>query len=467
VRASDRAGGGPILFADLYELTMLQVYFDRGMRETAVFDLFFRHLPPGRNYLLACGLARALEHLESLRFGDDDLAYLRGLKLFSEPFLESLRAFRFSGDVHAVPEGTPVFPNEPLIQVEAPLPEAQLVETFLMNQVHFQTLAASKAARVMRAAGGRTVVDFAMRRMHGIDAGVEGARAFHLAGVDATSNLLAGKRYGIPVAGTMAHSFVQAFDTESEAFRAFLDSFPAAIVLVDTYDTLEGVRHAIERVRELGDPSRVRGVRLDSGDLGELARQSRGLLDAAGLAHVEIFASGGLDERSIAKLVAGGAPIDGFGVGTRMGVSEDAPCLDMAYKLSGYAGRGRIKLSPDKANLPGPKQVYRSLRGGRAAGDVLAARGERVDGRPLLVPVMRAGRRTAAGEDSLADARRRAREEQALLPDACLDLDPMPAPYPVELSPALAAETERLRRALRPASAARGDRAAPSPRGTP
>ena len=439
---------GLALFTDLYELTMLQVYFDQGMRETATFDLFFRRLPPGRNYLLACGLADALEYLETLRFGEDDVAYLRTLGCFSEPFVRSLLEFRFGGDVYAVPEGTPVFPNEPLLQIEAPLPEAQLAETFLINQIHFQTLAASKAARVVHAARGRTVVDFALRRMHGTDAGRAGARAFYVAGVDATSNVLAGKRYGIPLAGTMAHSFVQAFDDEREAFRAFLKSFPGSTLLVDTYDTLEGVRRAIELVREHGSAFHVRGVRLDSGDLNALARETRDLLDRAGLASLEIFASGNLDEDAIARLVAQEAPIDGFGVGTRMGVSADAPYLDMAYKLSGYAGRGRIKLSPHKANLPGPKQIFRTERGGRAAGDVLALRGEAVPGRPLLVPVMRAGRRTAAGATGLAEARQRAREELARLPEACLDLAAMATPYRVELSPALAAETARLRASL-------------------
>jgi nicotinate phosphoribosyltransferase len=242
---------------------------------------------------------------------------------------------------------------------------------------------------------------------------------------------------------------VQAFDDEREAFRAFAKSFPGSILLVDTYDTLEGVRRAIELVREQGSAFDVRGIRLDSGDLGALAREARARLDAAGLARVEIFASGNLDEHAIANLVAQGAPIDGFGVGTRMGVSEDAPYLDMAYKLSGYAGRGRIKLSPQKSNLPGPKQVFRTLLGGRAAGDVLAARGEAVEGRPLLVPVMRTGRRTEAGAVGLGEARQRAREDLGQLPEACLRLEAMETSYPVELSPALAAETERLWNELR------------------
>ncbi len=431
---------------------MLQAYFDRGMRETAVFDLFFRRLPETRNYLLACGLDDALRWLETLHFSEEDLAYLRELRRFSEPFLESLREFRFTGDVHAMPEGTPVFANEPLVQVEAPIPEAQIAETFLINQIHFQTLAASKASRVVRAARGRTVVDFGLRRMHGSDAGLKGARAFYLAGIDATSNVLAGKSYGIPVAGTMAHSFVEAFEDESEALLAFARSFPRSILLVDTYDTLEGVRRVIELLRAGGGAVQVQGVRLDSGDLGALARATRTLLDDAGLRDVEIFASGSLDEEAIRDLLAGGAPIDGFGVGTRMGVSADAPALDMAYKLSAYAGRDRMKLSPGKPNLPGPKQVHRIERGGRAAHDVVATRGEAIEGRPLLVPVMRGGQRLPAGKASLGEARSRAREELSRLPEACLQIEPMETPYPVELSPRLAQRTEALRSELEEAT---------------
>jgi nicotinate phosphoribosyltransferase len=298
---------------------------------------------------------------------------------------------------------------------------------------------------VVSAARGRGVVDFGMRRMHGTDAALAGARAFYLAGVDATSNVLAGRRHGIPVAGTMAHSFVQAFADEGEAFRVFARSFPRSILLVDTYDTLAGVHRVIELVRRGAE---VRGVRLDSGDLGALAREVRGLLDAADLPELEIFASGELDEEAVRDLVDAGAPIDAFGVGTRMGVSSDAPYLDMAYKLSGYAGEGRIKLSPHKGNLPGAKQIHRLERGGRACGDVLALRGEAQAGRPLLVPVMRGGRRLPAGEVSLAEARERAQQELARLPEACLGLEPAEPPYPVELSPALAERTRSLRKEL-------------------
>lgn len=441
---TDRNAG---LLTDLYELTMLQSYFDHGMRETAVFDLFFRRLPRQRNYLLAVGLEDALRFLERLAFGPEALDYLRTLNLFSPEFLDSLRHFRFTGDVYAVPEGTPVFPNEPLLQVEAPLPEAQVAETFIMNQVHFQTLAASKAARVVQAAGGRAVVDFGLRRMHGTDAGLKGARAFYVGGVTATSNVLAGQVYGIPVAGTMAHSYIQAHEDERDAFRRFAQSFPRSTLLVDTYDTLRGIRNVIDLARESGSQFEVRAIRLDSGDLGALAFEARRMLDEAGLRHVEIFASGSLDEWSVQRLVAQGAPIAGFGVGSRMGVSEDAPYLDMAYKLSAYGGRGRIKLSEAKSNLPGRKQVYRLPSTGEAERDLIAVHDEAISGRALLVHVMAGGRRLPAGESSIEAARDRARSELERLPARCRSLESAP-PYPVDLSPRLSAETERLRRIL-------------------
>lgn len=437
-----------VLFTDLYELTMLQAYFDRGLQEQAVFELFFRRLPGTRNYLVACGLEDALAYLERLKFGPDALAYLEGLKCFSRAFLESLRTLRFRGDVYAVPEGTPVFPREPLLEIVAPLPEAQLVETFLMNQVHFQILAASKAARVVSAAAGRAVTDFGARRMHGTDAGIKGARAFYVGGIDSTSNVLAGRMYGIPVTGTMAHSYVQAFPDELEAFRAFVGSFPESTLLVDTYDTLEGVRNVVRLARELGPRFRVRAIRLDSGDLGSLAREARHLLDGEGLTSVGIFASGSLDEHAIRNLVEEGAPITGFGVGSRMGVSDDSPSLDMAYKLCAYAGQGRIKLSPEKSNLPGLKQVYRHSNGGKAVGDVLGLYGEELSGRPLLVQVMRGGVRLPAGRATLREARDRARSEIAILPDWIRRLEPAQPPYRVDLSPGLERETDRVRRML-------------------
>ncbi len=432
------ADPSPALITDLYQLTMLQAYAEEHMRERAVFSLFVRRLPAGRNYLLACGLDPVLEYLESLRFDEPALAYLGSLGRFSPAFLQSLASLRFTGDVDAVPEGTPVFGGEPILEIAAPIAEAQLVETFVMNQISLQTVLASKAARVVEAAGGRRVVDFGLRRMHGTDAGLKGARVFHIAGVDATSNVAAGQVYGIPVAGTMAHSYIQAHDDEYEAFKAFARLYPETILLVDTYDTLAAIDKVVRLSREVGSGFRVSGVRLDSGDLAALAREARQRLDAAGLDGVRIFASGGLDEATIAGLVAAGAPIDGFGVGTDMGVSRDAPAVDIAYKLVEYAGRPRLKTSPGKASLPGPKQVYRIESGGMADHDVLAGRDEPIPGRPLLRAVMRGGHRLLAGRVTLDDARAHAREELGRLPARIRALAPADPPYVVELSAALA-----------------------------
>ncbi|MFW5681322.1 MAG: nicotinate phosphoribosyltransferase, partial [Pseudomonadota bacterium] len=438
-----RNGGAPALFTDLYELTMLQAYVARGMTDTATFSLAVRKLPPERNLLIAAGLGTLLDDLESLHFCADDLAYLRGLATFGDDFLDWLGRFRFSGRIDAMPEGTPVFAGEPILEVTAPLPEAQLIETLVLNRIQLATLAASKAVRVVHVAAGRKVVDFGARRAHGIDAALEAARAFHIAGVGATSNVLAGQRYGVAVAGTMAHSFVQAHDDEAAALRSFAGLYPETILLVDTYDTLDGVAKVIDLARELGDEFRVRGVRLDSGDLGDLAERSRRLLDAAGLERVEIFASGGLDEAAIADLVGQGAPIDGFGVGTHMAVSRDVPALDIAYKLCAHVGRGRLKLATGKPVLPGRKQVFR-----QDGGDVIARADERLDGRPLLVEVMRDGKRLPAGRDDLETARERCRTALDALPAAIRGVAPADEPWPVAVSPALADYDEQVRRAV-------------------
>jgi nicotinate phosphoribosyltransferase len=430
-----RAGLG--LFTDLYQLTMLQAYAEEGMSDTAVFSLFVRRLPEQRNFLVACGLESVLAYLEQLQFTEDDITYLRSLKLFKDGFLDWLRGFRFTGDVSAVPEGTPVFANEPIIEVTAPIAQAQLVETFLMNQVHVQTVIASKAARVIAAAGKRKVVDFGARRTHGIDAALKAARASYIAGVHATSNVLAGKLYGIPVAGTMAHSYIQAHRDERDAFRAFARTFPGTVLLVDTYDTVEGVRRVIELLTEGPERLKVGALRLDSGDLIELARETRRLLDAAGLREIEIFASSSLDEYEIAALLAAGAPIDGFGVGTGMGVSSDAPTIDIVYKLVEYAGQGRTKFSKQKPILPGRKQVFRREENGYSIGDVIATSGESLEGRALLRQVMRGGQRTREGEDDLQTARRRAAEEVSRLPQHLTALDSADPPYPVAVSPVL------------------------------
>ncbi len=425
------------LFTDLYELKMLEAYLREGMAGEAIFTLFVRRLPPGRNFLLACGLDTVLEYLEQLRFDESELAYLASLEQFSQSLLESLRGFRFEGEVRGVPEGTPVFANEPILEIRAPIAQAQIVETFVTNQIHLQTLLASKAIRVVLAAQGRPVVDFGARRMHGVDAAVKAARAFYIAGVVSTSNVLAGQRYGLPVAGTMAHSYIQAHDDEREAFRAFAETYPDTTLLVDTYDSLEGVRHVIALARELGDAFKVAAIRLDSGDLGELARQSRKLLDAAGLERVQIFASGGLDEHAVARLVDD-APIDAFGVGTSMGVSADKPDLDIVYKLAEYAGRGRLKLAADKPVLPGAKQVFRLEQNGAAVRDIIARAGEQSAGRPLLECVMRDGRRLANAHRTLQQMRDHARAEIEHLPAPLRALEPPHHPYSVEVSSALA-----------------------------
>jgi nicotinate phosphoribosyltransferase len=437
------------LLTDLYELTMLQAYRQESMDREAVFSLFTRRLPTQRNYLLGCGLDDVLRFLETFRFPGEGLEYLATLPFFTPEFLEWLGTFRFSGDVYAMPEGTPFFADEPVLEVVAPISQAQLIETFVMNQVNFQSVVASKASRVVTAARGRKVVDFGLRRMFGTDAGVKAARAFHIAGVDATSNVFAGYAYGIEVSGTMAHSYIQAHDLEMDAFRAFAGIYPGTILLVDTYDTLEGVRKVVRLAQEMGGRFTVRGVRLDSGDLIELAFGARRILDEAGLEDVEIFASGSLDEQRIAEIVRRGAPITGFGVGTKMGVSEDDPSLDMAYKLTAYDGRGRLKTSPGKPILPGRKQVYRIEENGRAVRDVIAAEDEKVGGRPLLRKVMESGKRLAAGQEPLDTARERVRAELRRLPERLLNLGPADPPYPVEVSPMLkrrqAEVIERLR----------------------
>ncbi|MHA7837868.1 MAG: nicotinate phosphoribosyltransferase [bacterium] len=425
------------LFTDLYELKMAQAYLAEEMHAPATFSLFVRSLPPERNFLLAAGLDPLLDWLEDLRFSEEDIAFLDSLESFSQRYLDSLRDFRFEGDVWAMPEGTPFFAEEPLIEVVAPPAQAQLVETLVMNQVHSATVLASKAARIVLAAEGRAVVDFGARRIHGTDAGLKSARAYHIAGVAATSNVLAGRLYGVPLSGTMAHSYVQAHDDEMDAFRAFTREFPETILLVDTYDTLSGVRKVIALARELGEDFRVRGVRLDSGDLATLSFETRRLLDEAGLGSVEIFASGGLDDVSIRDLVRRGCPIDGFGVGTSMGVSADSPRLDMAYKLTAYAGSGRMKLSSGKRSLPGRKQVFREERGGRAVADRIARAEESRPGRPLLRRVLSGGRRLEETREGIGAARERARREIAALPESLRSLEPADPGYEVGLSPAL------------------------------
>ena len=434
---------GDALFTDLYELTMVQAYLAEGMDQEATFSLAVRTLPARRNYLLACGLDTVLAHLETLRFSTGDIAYLDSLGRFSPELLQWLEAFRFTGDVFAMAEGTPVFANEPILEIVAPLPQGQLVETFVINQIHGQTLVASKAARVVAAAQGCKVVEFGARRIHGAGSAVQAARASFIAGVGATSNVLAGKTYGVPVVGTMAHSFVQAFDSEREAFRAFTRHFPETTLLVDTYDALEGVRRVVELAAELGGDFRVQAIRIDSGNLTELAIAARRILDDAGLGGVGIFASGGLDEDVIARALGAGAPIDAFGVGTRMGVSEDEPFLEIAYKLADFAGRGRLKLSPGKEVLPGRKQVFRDRGEAGTAGDTIARVGEGLTGEPLLGQVMRGGKRLAPAP-ALGEVQAHAAAEIARLPERVRAIAPAVPPYPVAVSAALAAYQRRM-----------------------
>jgi nicotinate phosphoribosyltransferase len=436
------------LFTDLYELSMAQAYDNEGMEGTAVFELFFRQMPEDRRFVVAAGLGDVLEFLENLRVSEVDLDYLRQQGDFSQPFLERLRDLRFTGEVAAIPEGSIVFPNEPLVQVRAPIVEAQLVETFVLNQVHFQSVAAAKAVRVVSAAAGRQVVDFGSRRAHGIDAALKVARASYLAGAAGTSNVLAARLYGIPVFGTMAHSYIQAHEDESDAFDAFAGLYPETTLLVDTYDTLAGVERIVELDRKGGERFRVRAVRLDSGDLGELAKQARRILDDGGLEHVKIFASGGLDEHAIAELLKQQAPIDGFGVGTKLAVSSDAPDLDMAYKLVEYDNQPRMKLSDQKTFCPGRKQVFRRYEDNRMVEDVIGRYDEPLDGYPLLQTVMRDGRRLAETERSLDKARRHLAEELDRLPEYCRGIGPGKREYPVKVSSALNEDSDMLQKTL-------------------
>jgi nicotinate phosphoribosyltransferase len=437
----------PALFTDLYEVTMAQAYMAEHMSGTAVFETMFRKLPEGRSYVMAAGLSDVLDFLETFQFQRADIDYLRGLRLFTEEFLQSLSKVCFTGDVWAVPEGTVVFPNEPIVQVIAPILEAQLAETFVVNQVHLQSVLASKAARVVQAARGRMVVDFGARRAHGTDAALKVARAGYLAGLAGTSNLLAAREYGIPAVGTMAHSFVQAFDNELDAFDAFARLYPGTTLLVDTYDTLHGVDHVIQLAKRLGEHVDVAAIRLDSGDLGALSKAARTKLDGAGLNEIKIFASSGLDEYRIAALMDEGCPIDAFGVGTKLVVAQDAPALDMAYKLVEYDGTGRTKLSRDKVIYPGRKQVVRRLDHGVFAGDTICKPYEHLDGDPLLLPVMKNGRRLPQHDPGLHAARSWARQQIDRLPPQLRSLEDTGWSYPVDVSPGIACELEKLRHA--------------------
>ncbi|RMH02479.1 MAG: nicotinate phosphoribosyltransferase [Aquificota bacterium] len=355
------------LFTDLYELTMAQVYLQKGLTGKAVFSLFVRELPKRRNFLVACGLEPLIEALAEFRFTHEDLKYLRSLGLFKDWFLDYLEEYRFRSNLYAIGEGRIVFQNEPIVQLEGSLPDVQILETLVINIVHYNTLVASKSARCYIASKGKTLIDFGLRRAHGLDAGLYSARACYITGFAGTSNLQAGKKYQVPVFGTMAHSFIMVFDEEIEAFKAFAEVFPErTILLIDTYDTLEGAKKALSLMKE---GIKVVGVRIDSGDLGLLSKQVRELFDKEGFGHVKIVVSGGIDEEDIERLLKSNAPIDVFGVGTRLLTSADAPYLDIAYKLVEYEGKPKYKLSPGKVTFPYKRQVIRHYQEGKMVFD--------------------------------------------------------------------------------------------------
>jgi nicotinate phosphoribosyltransferase len=427
-----------VLLTDLYQLTMLKGYFDCRMHETAVFELFMRKMPRARNFLVAAGLEQALAFLEDFRFSPDEIGWLRRGNRFPATFVDFLEKLRFTGDVHAMREGTIFFPDEPILRVTAPLPEAQIVETRLINLVHFQTMIASKAARSVLAAPGRVLVDFGLRRAHGAEAGLLSARASWIAGFSGTSNVLAGELFEIPTYGTMAHSFVQAHDDESKAFENFARANPDnALFLIDTYDTEAGAEKVVRLAPALRQAGiRVNGVRLDSGDLAKHARKVRKILDRGGLPEAQIFASGNLDEYALEKLLAEDAPIDGYGVGTRMNTSTDAPYFDCAYKLEEYAGRPRRKHSEGKSTWPGRKQVHRHTdANGNMLSDTLTIESDAQKGQSLIVPVMRAGKRIVPPEP-LTGIRARVSNGLARLPARLRELEPA-EPYPVHVADAL------------------------------
>ena len=427
------------LLTDLYQLTMLQTYYRSRMEKTAVFELFVRKLPANRNFMMAAGLEQALDFLEQARFGPEELDWVARSGLFTAELVKHLERWRFTGDVHAMPEGSVFFPDEPILRVTAPMPEAQLVESRLINLIHFESVVASKAARSVLVAPGKTLVDFGLRRAHGAEAGLLAARAAYIAGFASTATVLAGSQFGIPVVGTMAHSFVQAHDDETQAFIDFAHAFPkGTIFLVDTYDTEAAVRKVAALAPALRrEGISIQGVRLDSGDLVALARSARRILDAAGLTDAVVFASGNLEEYRLRELLAAGAPINGFGVGTSLVTSADAPSLDAVYKLQEYAGRPRRKRSAAKATWPGRKQVYRlSDASGRFHHDVVTVEGDRQDGEALLIPVMRGGKRLGKPEP-LPETRARAAAQLERLPARLTALETAPDPYRVDIAPAL------------------------------
>jgi len=431
---------GP-LFTDLYELTMAAGYHAEGLFDPATFSLYIRNRTASRNYFVAAGLEDILTELEHLRFSETDLSYLGKQNLFRKEFISYLEGLRFSGTVHALPEGTIFFPDEPLLEITAPIIEAQLLETLVLNTLGFQTLIATKASRCVHAAGGRALIDFSLRRTQGHHAGIRVARSAYITGFAGTSNVLAGKIYDIPISGTMAHSYVMAFESEREAFRAYAKAFPEnTVLLIDTYDTLDGARNAARIAGELKDRGkRLTGVRLDSGDMAELSRGVRHILDAAGFPEVKIFASGSLDEFRIQEILSRGARIDAFGVGTKVGVSADAPYFDIVYKMVRFGDRVVRKLSPGKTTLAGEKQVFRRTdTEGRYLEDIIGLRDDAFkDASPLMEKVMEGGSRLNP-PPSIGEIRERFRKNFSHLDETYKTIDFHRA-YPVRISPRLEA----------------------------
>ena len=432
------AGENQSLLTDFYQLTMAQAYFREQQLGLATFSLFIRNYPPNRGYFVSAGLQDVLDYLESFHFEPAQIDYLASQSLFSDDFLHYLVDLRFTGQVFAVPEGRIFFTDEPVLELTAPIIQAQIVETYIINQIHLQSLIATKATRCVQAAGGRPVVDFALRRTHGSDAGMKVARASYLAGFAGTSNVMAGLRYGIPLVGTMAHSFIASFEDEIDAFRAYVASFPNnAILLIDTYDTLAGAKNAVQVARELaGRGQALIGVRIDSGDMAALAVEVRRIFDAAGLENVKIIGSGGLDEFALERLTDAGAPFDSYGVGTKMGVSADAPWADVAYKLVDYQERPVLKLSMGKESWPGKKQVFRRVNSKmQIEKDIVGLRAEELSGERLLEEKMRNGRATSP-YPKLPEMRERLTADLAALPKSAKQLRD-PARFAAEFSPKL------------------------------
>ena len=425
------------LLTDLYQFTMLETYLQNGMDKTAVFEFYVRKLPENRGFLIATGLDSVLSFLENFEFSPGEIDYLAQTKRFSPKLLDYLSTCRFYGDVYALPEGTVCFANEPLIRIVAPLPVAQLVETRVMNFLHFETTIASKAARCVLAAGGKGLVDFGLRRTHGAEAGILAARSTYISGFAGTATVIAEKLYGIPIFGTMAHSYIEAFGSEEEAFVAFGRANPNNVtLLIDTYDTLKGARAAVNAARRLSKEGiRTQAVRLDSGDFLALSKEVRSILDQNGLPEIRILVSGNVDEIMIRKLLAAGAPIDAFGVGTKLDTSEDAPYMECAYKLMEYDGKPRLKKSSGKATLPGRKQVLRRLQDGIMVGDLVAEEGDLQEGAPLIAKVMDQGKRLSPPSNP-AEIAVYTKSQLQSLPEYLRELAVAPS-YPVEIAPSL------------------------------